>query len=131
VRLLLDSQVLLWFMAGSARLGRRALDVVSAPDSEVWISAATAWEIALKESLGRLELAAPAAEIIPDAIAHYGFRPLHITVEHGLSAAALPEHHKDPFDRMLIAQSRAEGLRIATADRQFAAYDVSIIDAQR
>jgi len=131
VRLLLDSHVLLWFMAGSARLGRRALDIISARDSEVWISAASAWEIALKESLGRLELASPAGEIIPDAITRYGFRPLHITVEHGLSAAALPEHHKDPFDRMLIVQARAEGLRIVTADRQFAAYDVSLVDAQR
>jgi len=131
VRLLLDSHVLLWFMAGSARLGRRALDVVSAPDSEVWISAATAWEIAIKESLGRLELADPAAEIIPDAIARYGLHPLCITVEHGILAAALPEHHKDPFDRMLIAQARAEGLRIVTADRQFGAYDVSLVDARR
>ncbi len=131
MRLLLGSHVLLWFMAGSARLGRRALDVISAPDSEVWISAATAWEIAIKESLGRLELADPAAEIIPDAIARYRFRPLPITVEHGLRAAALPQHHTDPFDRMLIAQARAEGLQIVTADRQFAAYDVSLVDARR
>ncbi len=129
MRLALDSHTLLWFMAGNARLGRKAKALISAGESEVWVSAAVAWEIAIKEALGRLDLTVPAAEMIPGAITRYGFHPLAVTVEHALSAAGLPAHHKDPFDRILIAQARAEGLKIVTADRVFADYSAELIDA--
>jgi PIN domain nuclease of toxin-antitoxin system len=105
--------------------------MISSPISEVWLSAATAWEIAIKASLNRVKLALPPAELIPDAIARYGLRPLPVTVEHALCAGVLPVHHKDPFDRMLIAQARTEGLKIVTVDRFFAAYSVEIVDASR
>jgi PIN domain nuclease of toxin-antitoxin system len=118
-------------MAGSARLGRRAAATISAPTSEIFLSAATAWEIAIKESIRRIGFGIPAAEMVPDAITRYALRPLPVTVEHALSAGALPVHHKDPFDRMLIAQARAEGLSIVTADRIFAAYSVELVDASR
>lgn len=118
-------------MAGSAKLGRRAAALISAPESQIWISAATAWEIAIKESLGRLALAGRAIEMIPDAIERYAFSRLEVSVEHALSAGALPPHHKDPFDRMLIAQGRSEGLRIVTADRVFRAYSIELIDARQ
>jgi PIN domain nuclease of toxin-antitoxin system len=79
--------------------------------------------------LGRIVLADRAVRLIPDAIEQYALHALHVSVEHALSAGMLPLHHKDPFDRMLIAQARAEGLRVVTANRIFAAYAVEVIEA--
>ncbi|HXW85512.1 MAG TPA: type II toxin-antitoxin system VapC family toxin [Candidatus Binataceae bacterium] len=128
MRLLLDSHVLVWSAEGNRRLGRRASSLISDPDSEIWISAASVWELAAKAASGRLRTNPPLDTWLPKTEAR-GFRPLAITHQHALASVALPRHHHDPFDRMLIAQAQIEDLRIVTADSQFDAYDVRVIDA--
>ena len=93
------------------------------------MSAATAWEIAIKSGLGRLHLSEPPEDCIPREIERGGFRALAITVDHVLAVRSLARHHGDPFDRLLIAQAMREGLRIVTADASFAAYGVATIPA--
>ena len=129
MRLLLDTQALLWWMADSPRLGPKARELIADAASDVWVSVASAWEIAIKVGLGRLDLSEPAHECFPRELERGGFEILPIGLEHALSVDSLPYHHRDPFDRMLIAQARMEGLRIVTADRLFAAYSVDLIDA--
>jgi PIN domain nuclease of toxin-antitoxin system len=103
--------------------------LVTAPDSELLLSAASAWEIAIKHSLGRLRLPMDPAEYVPSRMAATGTSPLSIHHSHALRVSQLPPHHRDPFDRMLIAQAQVEGLPILTADPQFAAYAVEVLRA--
>ncbi len=127
--LLLDTHVFLWWLDDSPRLGLKSRAAIADPDNTVWVSAATAWEIAIKTGLGRLEMSEPPEDILPREIERGGFRALAISVEHALRVRRLPPHHRDPFDRLLIAQASAEGLRLVTADRAFARYDVGLVDA--
>ena len=127
--LLLDTHVFLWWLDDNPRLGPRSRAAIADPDSTVWVSAATAWEIAIKTGLGRLEMSEPPEDVLPREIERGDFRPLAILVEHALAVRTLPLHHRDPFDRLLIAQAMAEELRLITADRAFAHYNVSLIDA--
>ncbi|RKQ70224.1 type II toxin-antitoxin system VapC family toxin [Oceanibaculum indicum] len=129
--LLLDTHALLWWLADSPQLGRTARAAIADPASAVWVSAATVWEIAIKTALGRLEIGGAPADILPPALESSGFRTLPIGTEHALAAGALPPHHADPFDRMLIAQASLDGLRLVSADREFAAYGVPLLDAGR
>lgn len=129
MRLLLDTHVLLWASQGSRRLGRKAATLVVRPESEIWVSAATVWEIANKAALARLRLHQPAEKWLPAEMKANDYRPLAITIDHALAAATLPRHHEDPFDRMLIAQAQLEDLKVLTADQNFEAYDVGVIDA--
>jgi PIN domain nuclease of toxin-antitoxin system len=96
------------------------------PDNEVVVSAVSVWEAAIKRAQGRLDLV---PEDLRAELDVAGFDSLPITQEHGIAAGALPLHHKDPFDRMLIAQARLEGLTIITRDRRFAPYDVALLPA--
>lgn len=98
-----------------------------AADTDLFLSAASSWEIAIKYSLGRLRLLAPPAEIIPALLAQTRTSPLPIEHSHALRVADLPLHHGDPFDRILIAQAQVERLSILTADPQFSTYDVEVI----
>ena len=127
--LLLDTHAFLWWLDDNPRLGARARAAIADPDNTVLVSAATAWEIAIKTGLGRLELGEPPEDVLPREIERGGFRPLAISVEHALVVRTLPLHHRDPFDRLLIAQAVAEGLRLVTADGAFANYDVGVVDA--
>jgi len=122
MNLLLDTHVLLWWLAGSHRLRSpvRAL-ITSSP--RVYVSAATAWEIAIKRSLGKLE----APQDLEAALADSHFLPLSVSIQHALAAGALPHHHDDPFDRMLIAQAREEGLRLLTGDERLRAYGQDVV----
>lgn len=95
----------------------------------VFVSAASAWEIAIKSGHGRLRLAAPPEDCIPPEIERGGFRPLAITVDHALAVRSLARHHDDPFDRLLIAQAMCEGLTIVTTEPAFAAYGVATLAA--
>lgn len=127
-RLLLDTHVWLWWQADDARLGgetRRAVQRAS----EVRFSAASAWEIAIKVSLGKLKL--PKNADVDAALAASGFLTLPVEIAHAEDVRRLPPLHGDPFDRMLVAQARMEGLTLVTADAQLAAYGISIIDASR
>lgn len=120
--LLLDTHVVIWWRTNDARLQPYARDTI-ARASMVFVSAASAWEAGIKQALGRLTLPAPFAEGVDAS----GFQRLPIAFEHAAEAAALPPHHGDPFDRMLVAQARLEGLTLVSHDRLLAAYDVPIL----
>jgi PIN domain nuclease of toxin-antitoxin system len=122
MRLLLDTHALLWWWFDDPRLSRRAREAIAAEDSEVWVSAASAWEVATKVRAGELEHARGLSERFEPGLAAEGFRQLAITVAHALRAGSLPGRHRDPFDRILTAQSLIEELPIVSNDdavRQF------------
>lgn len=125
MRLLLDTHVLLWWLDGDRRLGAVAASRIEDDATDVYVSAATAWEIAVKRAAGKLAAPFDVSAEIDDE----GFLPLAITVEHGVAAGGLPLHHTDPFDRMLVAQARTEGLWLVTSDAAIRQYDVPLIDA--
>jgi PIN domain nuclease of toxin-antitoxin system len=126
VRLLLDTHALIWALAEPARLSPEARDALGEPAHAVFVSAASAWEIAIKASLGRLDFPLAAWE---RALAEAGFAELPVRGPHAIAAGSLPRHHADPFDRMLIAQARHEGLTLVTRDAAFAAYGVALLAA--
>ncbi|MDQ2944021.1 MAG: type II toxin-antitoxin system VapC family toxin [Candidatus Dormibacteraeota bacterium] len=130
MNLLLDTQALLWWRAGSRRLGRRARQAIEGDAVTVSVSAASVWEIAIKSSLGRLRLRDPLETWVPDALEQHGFAMLSVTVAHAAAVGGLPHHHGDPFDRLLIAQARLDRLTIVTSDTVFDDYDVDVLDAR-
>ena len=119
-RLLLDTHVFLWWLADSPNLAEPAAEAIGDARNDVFVSAATGWEIAIKRAAGKLQ----APDNLDAFVEESGFLPLPITFFHGEQAGALPMHHKDPFDRMLIAQAQAEGLVIVTKDPWMARYGV-------
>jgi len=129
VRVLLDTQVWLWMLAAPERLSRRSRALVVSAENELLLSAASAWEIALKHGLGRLELPESPETYIPRLMARTGVTPLPVHHRHALHVATLPLHHRDPFDRLLVAQAQLESLPILTADRAFRRYDVEALPA--
>ena len=96
------------------------------PANDLLLSSASSWEIAIKHSLGKLPLPAPAEKYVPEQIAKTGVTPLPIEHSHALRVGALPSHHRDPFDRLLVAQAQLEGVTLVTADRQFEPYGIPI-----
>jgi PIN domain nuclease of toxin-antitoxin system len=122
VILLLDTHVVLWWRQGSRRLKASAIDVI-AQAPVVYVSAVSAWEVAIKSALGRLSLDDPFASHVSAA----GFEPLTINFAHAAEVGRLPPIHADPFDRMLVAQARVEGLTLVTHDDTLARYDVRTI----
>jgi PIN domain nuclease of toxin-antitoxin system len=122
VTLLLDTHVALWAIAGEPTLPAEFLDRLR-HDPDIYLSPVTVWEIALKQSLGRLH--GPAD--LPGRVHDMGFRELPITSEHAMLAGRLPLHHRDPFDRMLVAQATIEGLTLVTRDADVRRYDVKIL----
>ncbi|HEX7134067.1 MAG TPA: type II toxin-antitoxin system VapC family toxin [Iamia sp.] len=127
MRCLADTHVALWVLAGDPQLGRGAIAALRASEGGAIVSAVSVWEIAIKVAAGRLD----APDDVPAALEASGFTLIDITPRHGVSAGHLPLHHKDPFDRMLVAQAQVEGLALVTADAAMAAYDVELIDARR
>ena len=119
MRLLLDTHILLWWLSDDAALPDRADALIADPTNEVFVSPLSLWEIAIKARLGRIT--ADVAEIRTAALAS-GFTELPVTLEHAVAVADLPDHHRDPFDRALIAQARVEPLRLITHDQIVAAY---------
>ncbi len=109
------------------RLGETSLAMLRNPSHELLLSAASGWEIAVKRALGRLPLPAPPAAYVPDRMRRSGTTPLQIEHSHALAVANLPDHHRDPFDRLLIAQSQVLSVPLATADDELAAYDIEAI----
>ena len=124
-RLLLDTHVLLWWLADDPRLGPRARALIADPRNTVFVSSASAWEISIKKSLGRLD----APDDLDGIVETEGFERLAVSFFHGERAGALPSLHRDPFDRMLIAQAQAEGLDVVTGDDALEAYGIRIVDA--
>lgn len=125
MRVLLDTPALLWWLADDPRLGPAARAQIADGETQVLVSAASAWEIEIKRALGKLQ--APLE--LAGALARNGFEPLAIGVEHAILAGRLPPHHGDPFDRILIAQARSEHCVIVTKDAAFQAYGVATLDA--
>jgi PIN domain nuclease of toxin-antitoxin system len=125
VRLLLDTHTWLWWVGDPALLTAEATDAIASPHSDVLVSAASAWEISIKRRLGKLDQDGPLETAIDDD----GFTPLPISVAHAVVAGGLPPHHRDPFDRMLVAQAQVEDLTLVTRDPRFQAYDVPILAA--
>ena len=121
--LLLDTHILLWWLSDDPLLPTAAREAIASPESEVLVSAATAWEIAIKQAAGRLD----APDDLLEAVEDNDFGTLPITAAHALAAGALPPHHSDPFDRMLIAQARAENLTLVSVDNRFPQYDVELL----
>jgi PIN domain nuclease of toxin-antitoxin system len=131
LRILLDTQVWLWMQSDPARLGARALAIVVDPENELLLSAASSWEIAIKYALGKLPLPTAPHEYVPSRMQASGTDALPITHTHALSVASLPTHHRDPFDRLLVAQAQTESLPILTADPQIGRYEVNVLAAGR
>ena len=124
-RLLLDTHALLWWLIDDNRLGPKAREAISDRGNEVYVSAASTWEISIKRAIGKLQ----APEDMDSITEQEGFSKLPISLYHGDQAGQLPDYHKDPFDRMLVAQAQAEGLVIITNDRKISDYKVRVIDA--
>ncbi len=123
MKVLLDSHVILWWFGQPRELAQQALEALELPDNELYVSAASWWELAIKRALQRLRFdAAGVSEKLEQANA----RRLEITFAHAEFAAALPLHHSDPFDRMLAAQALSEGLVLMTRDKSFAPYNVPV-----
>lgn len=129
--LLLDSQALVWWREGNRKLGARARAAIEQDAFGVLVSAASAWELAIKSATGRLTLREPVGRWLPAALDASGFETLPVTLAHALAVTTLPFHHADPFDRLLIAQAQLEKLTIVTADSAFADYDVKLLDARQ
>ena len=126
MRLLLDSNALYWFVVEPERLGPAAYAAINDPNHEVSFSAVNLWELAIKRAKGKLRFEDAA---MLAAVAAQGFVELPVTARYSLEAASLPLHHNDPFDRMLIAQARLEGLTLVTSDRVFWRYRVLLLEA--
>ena len=127
MKYLLDTEVWLWSHAEPERITPGVRQLIADGREELYLSAASSWEISIKSALGKLPLPEPPALYVPKRLAAQGVRPLPITHTHTLGVAELPLHHKDPFDRLLIAQAKAEGMTILTADRSFGWYGVGVL----
>jgi PIN domain nuclease of toxin-antitoxin system len=127
VKLLLDTHAFLWWVAASGDLSRKARSAVGSARNECFVSVATGWEIAFKVSLGKLRIDGALDRFLPEQLAANGFRPLAIDLKHAARVATLPFHHRDPFDRLLVAQALEEDLAVVTADPVFAKYGVNRI----
>jgi PIN domain nuclease of toxin-antitoxin system len=121
--LLLDTHVVLWWLSDDPTLAAEIKDRLD-HEPDVYLSAATIWEVAIKQSIGKLK-----PDDLPERVRHSGFRHLDITAEHGIAAARLPLLHRDPFDRMLVAQAKVERLTLVTRDSEIAKYDLEILTA--
>ncbi len=130
MRILLDTQVFLWLKAEPERLSKTTLEQLSDEANEVLLSAASAWEIGIKCALGKLTLPGAPSIYVPRRMAQSKIAGLPITHPHALRAGELPPHHRDPFDRLLVAQAQIERLALLTADAQLHAYDVRTLTCQ-
>ncbi len=129
MKILLDTHCWLWMAVAPERFSPSALELVSDPDIRLFLSAVSAWEISIKYALGKLELPLPPGKYVPSRMETTGVEGLAVSHAHGLKAGGLPSHHRDPFDRMLVAQAQLEGMPLLTADRQIHLYDLEVIEA--
>lgn len=125
MQLLLDTHTFLWWIDDAPALSKKARVAIGKAGNECFVSLASCWEMAIKTSLGKLTLSQPLDRFIPEQLAANGFQLLDIDFRHVSRVAAMPFHHRDPFDRLLIAQASAEKLTMVSADAAFDAYDLS------
>ncbi len=127
MRLLLDTHTFLWLVEGSPSLSAAALAALTDPANELYLSVASIWELAIKTGNKKLVLSDPLDAFVGKWTAAYQLAPLPITTSHPLALVGLPDHHRDPFDRILIAQAMVEGMTLVTADSKFAPYSVPVL----
>lgn len=127
MRLLLDTRIFLGFLDDESRLPANALTAIHDPDNAVFVSAAAIWEIAIKTSIGRLEMRPGDIKRLPALIEASGFDELPIRARHAAGVHGLPPHHRDPFDRVMIAQARAENMTLVSVDPVMRRYDVPLL----
>lgn len=127
MKLLLDTHAFLWWVEGTPAVGRRAAAAVSDPDNEIFLSVASCWELAIKLSLRKLRLARPLERFIPEQLSRNHFSLLDVQLKHVVRVADLPFRHRDPFDRLLVAQALEDELAIVSADRVFRKYGVTLV----
>jgi PIN domain nuclease of toxin-antitoxin system len=129
MRLLVDTQCFLWMTAAPKRFGPSTRRLLQSQTTTLFFSAASAWEIAIKHGLGKLALPEAPSAYVEDRLRRTRTTALPVSVAHALRVAELPPLHRDPFDRLLVAQAQLERLSVLTADPQLAAYDVEIVEA--
>lgn len=127
MRLLLDTCTFLWIVTGSSRLSKQAAEWFSDPSNEVFLSVVSAWEIAVKHSLGTLRLPAPPIDFIPSQREAHGIAAISLTEEEVLYLPKIPKLHRDPFDRMLICQAVVNGFAVLTPDEQISQYPIRVL----
>lgn len=127
MRALLDTHTFLWWTADDPRLSRKARRIMADGRNELYLSAASGWEMAIKARLGRLQLGEDLERFVHEQMALNGIEGLPVYMNHTLHVYALPDHHGDPFDRLLVAQAQLEGLPILTGDPQIARYEVETV----
>lgn len=126
MRFLLDTHAFLWWVTDDDRLSDRAGGLIAEGTNDVFFSAASAWEIAIKAGLGRIRLPHDAWSFTPDQLERNAFQPLPVHVRHAVAVIALPDLHRDPFDRMLVAQAVTEGLTLLSGDQMLSEYPVTV-----
>jgi|SRR5882672_882903 len=124
MRLLLDTHAFLWFIMGDSRLSSAARAAIENPADEKLLSVGSLWEMAIKVSLGKLTLAEPFPQIIPRELKRNGFQLLPMSLAHASHVSSMPFHHRDPFDRLLVAQAMEESLVVLSADTHFDLYGI-------
>jgi PIN domain nuclease of toxin-antitoxin system len=124
---LLDTTVFVWLLKEPEKLNRKALDLLEDEGQDVFLSSVTSWEIAIKSAIGKLTLPKKLDELLSEIFQNFSFQPLPITHAHSLAVGDLAFHHRDPFDRMLVAQARSEKLVLMTADAVLEKYPVEIL----
>jgi PIN domain nuclease of toxin-antitoxin system len=123
MKYLLDTHSLIWFLSDDERLSKSALSLMTG-DNDFWVSAASLWEMSIKSSIGKLHMARPFDEMFPAQLEANDIRMLNITMEHIKAVAALPFHHRDPFDRLLISQAQVEAMPLISVDAAFDLYGI-------
>ncbi|MBV8531933.1 MAG: type II toxin-antitoxin system VapC family toxin [Candidatus Eremiobacteraeota bacterium] len=127
MRLLIDTHVFLWLESEPERLRRATGRIVEDPENELYLSAVSGWEIAIKHAIGKLRLPVDPPVYVPTRLARGGFQELDLTMQHALAVCGLPLYHDDPFDRLLVAQAQVEGLTLVTVDEQMTKYPIHVL----
>lgn len=131
MRYLLDTVVWVWSVWEPERISRKAHEVMNDLEQEIFLSAVTAWEVAIKSGSGKLVLPEAPTSFVPRRMIEQGLRPLQVSHQHALAVFSLPNHHRDPFDRLLIAQAKIENMVLISSDKLFEPYDVPLLWAGR
>jgi PIN domain nuclease of toxin-antitoxin system len=127
MNVLLDTHAFLWWVIDDAKLSKIAKEIIADPTNTIYLSVVSAWEIIIKERTGKLTLPEPPAIYIPSRLASNQLISLDVQMQHVLQIASLPDHHRDPFDRLLIAQSQIEDIPLITVDHSISQYSVNVI----
>jgi|KBSMisStandDraft_5_1062788.scaffolds.fasta_scaffold06879_8 PIN domain nuclease of toxin-antitoxin system len=127
MKYLLDTMVWLWSVGPSRTIGAAGLEIIASSEQDIYLSAASSWEIAIKTRLGKFQLPEPPGQYVRKRLVEQGIRSLPINLNHSLLVYDLPSHHADPFDRMIIAQAMVEGMTVLTSDRAFEKYPIDVV----